>query len=893
MRPPQILPVKQWLASATLSALIAGGTAAAEPSPPRFEQDVWPIIAANCLACHGAEKPKANLDLRTTAAIIRGGESGQAIDPTDTDGSLLIQRVAAGEMPPGDKRKLSADEIAVLRDWVRAGAPADAPDVVPPLPPPVSDRDRQFWAFRPLAPSRPPAPADASRVRTPVDALLLERLAARGLTFSSPADPATLLRRVYFDLIGLPPSPGEVDAYLTDAAPDAYERMVDRLLASLHFGERWGRHWLDVAGYVDTVGFDVDGPLIITSEGKWLYRDYVIAAFNTDKPYDRFITEQVAGDELYDWRRVERFTPEVREALVATGFLRTARDLTHEDVGVIPQNFHGILHDTLEIVGTGLLGLTVNCARCHSHKFDPIPQEDYYRLTAFFTPAYNPLKWRPVIPLAADTRDRSLADVSPAELARFEAHNRQIDAHVDELSVKIAEVRRPHQSRLFEARQAALPEAIRADSKEAIETPAEKRNEVQKYLAGKFAAALTVKPEEVAAELNETEKAAVAGLEAQIAEARSQRAKWGKIQALFDDGPPPPTHLLVRGDYEAPGDEVQPGFLRVLCRSEIETVASIVPPAEGTSGRRLALARWLTEPGTRAASLLARVQVNRIWQHLFGQGLVSTPDNFGAQGQPPTHPELLEWLAAEYMANGWRLKPLVKLLVMSSAYRQDSRREPAEKAADPAEIDPANDLLWKMRLRQLEAEVVRDTMLAASGQLNRAAGGPPVPIETRMDGKVVVAVSKLTNPAEACRRSVYLLARRAYTLSLLAVFDQPPVATNCLHRDASAVPLQSLTMLNDEFVAEQAGAMADHIVCTASAAPRERIALAFLLALGRRPHESELTWCEESLARQAQHFEAQASESSAADKSAEAAARMALVQLCRMLFNTSEFLYAE
>jgi hypothetical protein len=359
--------------------------------------------------------------------------------------------------------------------------------------------------------------------------------------------------------------------------------------------------------------------------------------------------------------------------------------------------------------------------------------------------------------------------------------------------------------------------------------------------------------------------------------------------------------LLIRGDHETPGDEVPPGFLRVLCRSEADAVAAVVPPAKGTSGRRLALARWLTEPGTPAASLLARVQVNRVWQHVFGQGLVATLDNFGAQGQRPTHPELLDWLPAEFISNGWRVKPLLKLLLTSAAYRQASRREPdgPAPAVEPETLDPANELIWKMRLRQLESEVVRDAMLAASGQLNRAAGGPPVPIETRKDGKVVVPTEKLANPAEARRRSVYLMARRAYSLSLLAVFDQPPVATNCLRRDASAVPLQSLTMFNDEFVVEQARAMADRIVNAASAAPREQIRLAFRLALARQPNERELAWCGEYLARQTQGFQTQEqqatgnSSQAAADESGQAAARQALVQLCHTLFNTSEFLYAE
>jgi mono/diheme cytochrome c family protein len=379
-----------------------------EPQGPvRFERDVRPILAANCAGCHGADRPKAGLDLRSVASILRGGKSGPALNASDPEGSLLLERVAQGEMPPGKARKLSADEISTVRAWVRGGVRIDHPGIAgPTAASPARDEDRQFWSFRPLR--RPPVPmgSHSGRIRSPIDLFLLARLESKGLSFSPDADDCTLVRRAYLDLLGLLPSLEEVDTFLADGRPGSFERLVDRLLASPHHGERWGRHWLDVAGYVDTVGFDTDATNIILSEGKWRYRDYVIRALNEDRPYDRFLTEQLAGDELNDWRRAARFTPAIRETLIATGYLRTARDLTHEDVGVIPQNFYGIAHDTIEIVGTGLLGLTIHCARCHDHKFDPIPQEDYYRLMAIFTPAYNPRAWLPVIPTETKSRDR-------------------------------------------------------------------------------------------------------------------------------------------------------------------------------------------------------------------------------------------------------------------------------------------------------------------------------------------------------------------------------------------------------------------------------------------------------------------------------------------------------
>ncbi|HZW30259.1 MAG TPA: DUF1553 domain-containing protein, partial [Isosphaeraceae bacterium] len=430
---------------------------------------------------------------------------------------------------------------------------------------------------------------------------------------------------------------------------------------------------------------------------------------------------------------------------------------------------------------------------------------------------------------------------------------------------------------------------IRADVKTALETPAERRTEVQKYLASKFATTLTVKPAEVSAALGKADKAAVAELEGKIAATEARRRKWGKIQALYDIGTPPATHLLIRGSEETPGPEVPPGFLRVLCRSEGDALATVGPTIEGTSGRRTALAHWLTNPESPASSLAARVMVNRVWEHLFGRGIVATPENFGAQGLPPSHPELLEWLSSEFVASGWRIKPLIKLLMTSTAYRQASRRGAAVGSpgmADPDSLDPGNELLWRMRLRRLESESVRDAILAVSGDLNRAAGGPPIPIHAQADGMVVVAKDRLARPADQWRRSVYLIARRAYNLSLLTVFDQPMVATNCLRRDASAVPLQSLVMLNDAFLAEQAEHFANRVERHAASSPTARILAAFRLALARRPNAKEEAMCQELLRKQA-------ALGRSAGMSREVAAHKALVQLCHALLNTSEFLYVE
>jgi len=871
-------------------AVISAGTGGdAGPAPPLiFERDIWPIIAANCVGCHGAEKPKRGLDLRSVSRMLRGGEGGPALDLADPDRSLLVEKIAQGEMPPGKARKLSRDEVAKVRAWVRSGGKAEHADAVPAVDFKVPDRDRRFWSFRMLQKPAVPKVAAAERARTPIDRFLLERLEQNGLSFSPDAELATVLRRLCLDLTGIPPSPELIDSFETDHEPGAYERLVDRVLASPQFGERWGRHWLDVAGYVDTVGFDTDATNIITSEGKWRYRDYVIGAFNADKPYDQFIIEQIAGDELHDWRKAAHWTREIREALIATGFLRTARDLTQEDVGVIPQNFFGILHDTLEIMGTGLLGLTVNCARCHDHKFDPIPQQDYYRMMAIFTPAYNPRHWLPVVPTETKNNDRGLADVSPAERAQFERQNAAIERELQELGRQLSQVRQPCQDRLFATRLGALPEPIRADTKTALQTAPQKRSQVQKYLADKFATAVAVKPEEVTAALLPAEKTAAAKLEAQIRGTEARRRTWSKIQALYDVGPPPPSHLLVRGNERTPGPEVSPGYLRALCGSDAAFATTPSAPFEGTSGRRLALARWLTRSDSPASALLARVMVNRVWSHLFGEGIVTTADNFGVQGQPPTHPELLEWLSSELLAGGWRLKPLIRLMVVSTAYRQASRRDRAGTtgaASDPETIDPANRLLWRMRLRRLEGEAVRDAILAASGDLDRASGGPPIPIKARPDGLVTEVDGGPGRAGRTHRRSIYLTARRAYNVSLLTVFDQPQIATNCVKRTASAVPLQSLFMINDAFLAEQADHFARRVE-RSTPGGSGAVECAFRLALGRTPNAHETSVCGALLQNQARIYRSRGN--SSAD-----CAHQALVQLCLTLFNTSEFLFAE
>lgn len=755
------------------------------------------------------------------------------------------------------------------------------------------------WAFQSLSQPAVPQVKDKRRIRTDIDAFILARLEERGLGMSPDAEPHALVRRVYFDSVGLPPSPEEIDAFVKDASPQAYERLLDQLLASPHFGERWGRHWLDNAGYSDVYGGDNDAAIIKQGENKWLYRDYVVQSLNADKPWDRFLTEQLAGDELLDWRNAEKFTPEIEESLIATGFLRNSADDTNENELNTLDIRYGVVHRTIEGVASNLLALTLHCAKCHDHKYEPLTQRDYYQFQAIFQPALNPDHW-------LQPQKRQLPAIAPQEKQAAEKQNAELDRQIGELRGRVAGIREACEQKLLEARLAAVPEVIRADVKAALATEAEKRTEVQKYLADKFGPSLKVTADEVAKALSEADRKAHEAAERQIGELSSRKKSWPHWQVAYDAGPPTPTRILTRGNYLTPAGEMPPGTIGVLTPAE-NSAAYQPQPVNASSGRRLALAKWLTDTRSPAGALVVRVRVNRIWQQLFGRGIVETSDNFGVTGAMPTHPELLEWLASDFIAGGQRLKPLIKRIMLSSVYRQASADQvpgyggagvretkdsdspapshphtPTPTAANS--IDPDNKLLWRQRLRRLESEAVRDAILSVSGRLDRTLGGAPIPVEPKPDGSFVVKQEGLPTPTSQFRRSIYLLSRRNYHPTLLAVFDQPHMTTNCTHRQASAVVLQSLAMLNDQFVMEQAEQVAQSVSQREKSTP-ERIAAAFKLVLGRVASEAEVAWCREAIEKEAA-FHVQQDMAC----SAEEAARRGLVRLCHTLLNTSEFL---
>ena len=768
-----------------LSAREVGAQPATEKSRPlTFERDVAPILKAHCYKCHGGKQKKAGLDLRRRFSMVAGGDSGPSIVPGKPQDSLLIEMLAEKLMPPEGEAALAGGQADVLRRWIAAGAPIAGDKELPlelaEVKDDVSDEDRQFWAFQP--PRRPKLPRVAAidRLRNPIDAFLLDGLEREGLTFNADANKRVLVRRLYFDLHGLPPTPQQVAAFLADNRPDAYERLVDRLLASPRFGERWGRHWLDVAGYADSDGYLAADRV---RPEAWRYRDYVIRAINADKPYDRFVLEQLAGDELTDWRRADELSSDMIEKLVATGFLRTASDPTYGNYKE-PLECHKVMSDTVEIISSAFLGLTVQCARCHSHKMEPISQRDYYRLNANLLASYDPQRW-----LVSAARSIPLATES--QLAAINQNNQAVDQRVAVLNKQLGELT----TKFRQKQLAVVPQEVRGEVEKALLADPKKRTEKQNKLIAEHASGLNI-DEKTLAERFSQFKDEAAKLRAAVAAESALKKDVVQLRGIVDlDDRPAPAHILVRGDYNNPGANVEPGVPAVLSPSDFR-----FQPKSGykTTGRRRAFAEWLVDANH---PLTSRVQVNRIWSHHFGRGLVPTLANFGRSGSRPSHPKLLDWLATELIARGWRQKALHRLILTSTAYRQSSATSTSKQTADPENV-----LLSRWQPQRHDGEVVRDGMLFLAGKLNLAMHGRPVDVSRRPDNEVVPA-----DNADGNRRSIYLIVRRSQPLTLLNLFDTPRMEVNCPQRARSTVVTQALTLMNSEFTAKIATALADRI----------------------------------------------------------------------------------
>jgi hypothetical protein len=790
---------------------------------------------------------------------------------------LLYQRVAAGEMPPSGKPLPPQDLTTIVR-WIDAGAPTARPEPTSLADGDVfSEEERSHWSFQPVRRPALPQVNQPQLVATPVDAFLLARLEATGQSFGPEADRRTLIRRLAYDLTGLPPTPEEVERFVADSSTDAYEQLVDRLLASPAYGERWARHWLDVAGYADSDGYDERD-----RERKWAYRyrDYVVRAFNRDKPWDEFIVEQLAGDELLA-PPYANLNAEQADKLIATGMLRMGPDGTS---GGGDQNVarNDVIAETVKIVSTSLLGLSVGCAQCHSHRYDPITHEDYHRIRALFEPAYDWKDWR-----GTDARLVSLwSDETRATAAA-------VDAELAEITKKRNEELDQLVQQTFDTELAKLPAETQPRAKAARETAEKDRSDEQKQLIKEYPF-LNVDRGSVYLYLPDRLTGFTKKWDDLTATTQAKRPAEDLVHCLTEvPGKIPPTHLFARGDLNNPRQQVAPGELAVLNR----TAWSITPddPALPTSGRRLAYARRLTDG---QHPLVARVLVNRFWLHLFGRGIVATAGDFGTQGERPSHPELLDWLADEFVRGGWQLKPLVRMLVTSRAYRQSSARRPELDA-----LDPENRLLGRMSVRRLEAETIRDWLLATSGRLSPKMYGAAVPVMPDDVGQVVVGIDTRDSAGrpsgkvipigeEEFRRSLYVQARRTMPLGMLEPFDLPTMTPNCEQRSSSTVAPQSLLMMNSALVVNQSEALAARVIAEVGAEPAAQFRRAWMLALSRPPTEAEtaagLAFLTEQAAALQEDVTKQATNESAAD-----VARLAFTQLCHAILISNEFLYVD
>jgi hypothetical protein len=885
-----MLPTPRYL---VLLAAVAGALPAhAELHALTFEKDVRPILKEHCFRCHGeGEKLKGGVDLRLRRFMERLSKDGDPIMvPGKPEESEMVSQIRDGDMPPKSK-KLQVKEIATIAQWIAQGAKTarPEPEQVPKYW--ITEEEREFWAFQPIRRLDPPSVKSQASVRNPIDAFLLAKLEEKGLGFNPEANRKTLLRRVTLDLTGLPPTPDESALFLADDAPDAYERLVDRLLASPHYGEQWGRHWLDVAGYSDSDGYTDLDP---ARPWAYKYRDYVIRSINSDKPFDEFIREQLAGDEMVP-QPYKNLTASDIEKLTATGFLRMPPDGSAGATASeekIARN--AVVAETIKVVSSSLLGMTVGCAQCHDHRLDPIPQTDYYRMRAIFEPAFDLEKWR--VPNA-----RLVSLLPEAERVKSEA----IEAQAKVVDGERLKKQEGFIAEALERELAKKPEDIRAGLRTAYQTAVKDRTPEQIALLKLHptvnqlsSGSLYLYDKKMADEL--------AKIAAQAADIRKRKPVEEFVPALteYPSLPKEPaTFVFNRGDPDQPKEQVEPGELTVLASFHPSAIPEKTPGIP-TSGRRLAFARSITDG---AHPLTTRVLVNRVWHHHFGRGIVASLCDFGHIGDRPSHPELLDWLAGEFVARGWSLKQINRLIVTSTAYRQSSSHAP-----DKDRIDPDNRLLGRANVRRLEAETIRDAMLVVSGRFNPKMFGAPVPVKFDEEGLVVVGVDTTDSAGrpsgkiiplngEEFRRSLYVQMRRSRPLGMLETFDFPRMEPNCEYRNASTVAPQSLAMMNGDYTLAQSGFFAERVAREAGPDLSAEVRRAWLLAFGSEPSDSDLKDSLDFLGKQAAYFQANPAvlpPPSPRSRSQQAAPPVtpemqALSTLCHALLTSNEFLYAD
>jgi mono/diheme cytochrome c family protein len=763
-----------------------------------FKKEVRGILEKRCLACHGGDDVMGGFNLATREGLLRGGESGQAVESGKGTASRLYKLITRAEQPymPYEEDKLPDAEIARIAEWIDLGAPYDRPLVESVAEASdwrerdVPESARAFWSFQPLTRVEPPAVRNEAWCRNEIDRFILARLEAAGLAPNPEADRRTLIRRAYFAAIGLPPAPEAVDAFIASDDPRAHEQLAERLLANEHFGERWARHWLDVARFAESHGFEQD----YDRPHAYHYRDFVIRAFNADMPYDQFVRWQLAGDE---------FAPDEPLAMMATGFLGAGVFPTQITANEVERTRYDALDDMAATTGTAFLGLTIGCARCHDHKFDPLPQADYYRFISTFT---------------TTVRSNIELDLKPEEtraaLTGWERENGSLTA--------------------------ALAQAVERLERDAA--PASLLHPLRGVLFG----CLVRKPRP------KLTPVMVASEGFTPIRHHTQGADF------FEE-----TYFLKRGDCDQKDGIAEPGVLQVLMRHPDGTDHWRVEPPEGwrTSYRRRSLANWMTDTDHGPGHLLARVIVNRLWHHHFGRGLVATPNDFGAQGEPPSHPQLLDWLAAQLIENGWRLKPIHKLIMTSAAYRQSSEFDEAKSQADPL-----NALVWRYAPRRLEAEIIRDALLAVSGTLDRTMYGPG----TLDEGHV--------------RRSIYFTIKRSKLIPMLVIFDTPEPLVSVGRRPTTTIAPQALLFLNNEHVRAWTKNFAARLAPAAERSLERAVTEGYRIALGRRPTKAESFETVAFLERQQASYEA-VGHGKPQD--------LALADFCQVLMSLSELIYVD
>ena len=775
------------LARIVASLAIAAGCAISSAEEPKFESQIRPILREYCLDCHGAtETHEGSLDLRLVRLMVQGGDSGPALVAGNPDASLILQRIESDDMPPGTL-KVSEEKKKLLRAWIESGAPTNRPEpetIGPGIP--LTDAERAYWAYRPVAKPSTEIQIDGDRIRNGIDQVLAQAM-PQGLRFSPDAPREALVRRVFLDLIGLPPSDEQFQHWMQLAESNWYEQLVDSLLQSPHYGERWARHWLDAVGYADS-----DGATLADAERPWAwrYRDYVIASLNQDKPIDRFILEQLAGDELAGPKQGD-WTPTQIELLTATGFLRMTADGTASGDNS-PEARNKTIADTLQVIGSTLLGSSLNCAQCHDHRYDPLSHEDYFALRAVLAPALDPVAWK-----TPSERLVSLITQAEVELSS------KIEMEAQAISAQRATKEAEFIKNALDKELMKFEEPLRTMLRSAYESPVDKRTEEQKMLLDKHPS-VNISPGVLYQYLPEAAEE-LKKFDATIAETRAKKPAETFLQALSEPpGHLPVTKLLHRGDLNQPTREISPGKLSVLVDETSNKHFNDDDPSLPTSGRRLAFAKWLTQTDP-PNPLFVRAMVNRVWMHHFGKAIVATPGDFGKLGSPPTHPQLLDWLALDWIEHGWSFKHLHRRILLSTAYRQSSIRSPTGGS-----IDPDNRFYGRRDLQRIDAEVLRDSVLALSGELKPELFGAPIPLQEDEAGQVRL------DPAQP-RRSLYAKWRRTQPVALLQAFDAPVMGVLCESRPSSTVAPQSLMMMNNEFLLEQSEKIAKRVISQSGA----------------------------------------------------------------------------